>query len=170
MANFTTRVTELATATGTKLKELHAKIGPMINLTTVEKASIVGAINEIVADLASLEAASGAQIDDDAVAAADKTWSVNKIKVELQVVKDALLGGVGTAFDTLKELADALGNDPNLSQTLLNDIGKRVRFDAPQALTAGEKSQARENMGAQAADEIGFADNDFVAVLTTAMA
>lgn len=170
MATLTQRVLDLATATGTKLKELHTKTGNLASLTTAQKTDIVGAINELDAAIDALIASSGAQIDDAASVAADKTWSINKIKVELQATKDAILGGASAAFDTLSELAAALGNDSNLAATLSADIGKRVRFDAAQTLTAGEKTQAQANMDAQSKTEVGFTDNNFVTALTTAMA
>lgn len=177
MATLTQRVLDLATATGTKLKELHVKIGdlaslPLTNKTTVTAAmlEIIGDITTIEAEIEGIQAAAGAQIDDAATTSAVKTWSIDKQKVELQALKDSILGGAGAALDTLQELAAALGNDPNLASTLATDIGKRIRFDAAQALTAGEKTQARANMGAQSADEIGFADNNFVTTLNAAMA
>lgn len=40
------------------------------------------------------------------------------------VVSD-LVNGAPTALDTLQELADALGNDPNFSTTILNKIGEK---------------------------------------------
>lgn len=170
MATLTQRVTDLATAVGTKLKELHTKIGPLTSLPTTDKASIVASLIEIKADLDELALAAGATINDASASSLTQTWSITKIAVEIQAAKDAILGGAGTAFDTLKELADALGNDANLSSTLLTDIGKRVRFDAAQTLTTGEKLQARENIDAQSKSEIGFADNSFVDTLNTAMA
>lgn len=40
-----------------------------------------------------------------------------------KAVKDELLDGAGEAFDTLKELSTALGNDPNFATTVSNKIG-----------------------------------------------
>ena len=37
-----------------------------------------------------------------------------------------LVNGAGTALDTLKELADALGNDPNFATTIANQIGSKA--------------------------------------------
>ena len=40
-------------------------------------------------------------------------------------VKNDLLGGAGAAFDTLNELAEALGNDPNFATTVSGLIGQK---------------------------------------------
>lgn len=40
-------------------------------------------------------------------------------------VKNDLLGGAGAAFDTLQELAEALGNDPNFATTVSGLIGQK---------------------------------------------
>lgn len=44
----------------------------------------------------------------------------------ISALKTELLNGAGEAFDTLKELADALGNDPNFATTILNKITEGV--------------------------------------------
>jgi hypothetical protein len=58
-----------------------------------------------------------------------------------------LVNGAGVALDTLKELADALGNDSNFSTTISASLGNRLRFDAAQTLTATQLTQARANIG-----------------------
>lgn len=66
---------------------------------------------------------------------------------------DDLVNGSGSALDTLKELADALGNDPEFATTVGNALGVRVRVDAPSAFTAAQKAQGRANL-----DALGFVD------------
>jgi hypothetical protein len=44
-----------------------------------------------------------------------------------------------------------------------------VRFDAAQTLTVAEQMQARTNIGAVAADDIGNTDTDFVAAFDGAL-
>lgn len=44
-------------------------------------------------------------------------------------VKSDLLGGAGEAFDTLAELADALGADANFSTTILTELSNKVDKD-----------------------------------------
>ena len=48
-------------------------------------------------------------------------------------------------------------------------IDKRVRFDAAQSLTVAEQLQARSNIGAVAATDVGNTDTDFVAVFVGAL-
>ncbi len=64
--------------------------------------------------------------------------------------------GAGAALDTLSELAAALGNDAGFASTVTTALGYRLRFDAAQALTTGQKTQACANLG------IGEPDTDFV--------
>ena len=66
---------------------------------------------------------------------------------------DDLVNGSGSALDTLKELADALGNDPEFATTVGNALGVRVRVDAPSTFTAAQKAQGRANL-----DALGFID------------
>ena len=78
--------------------------------------------------------------------------------------------GAGAALDTLNELADALNNDPNFAATIATEIANRVRYDAAQALSEPQKAQARVNIGAQAASDVGDTDRDFVGDYNTAKA
>ena len=48
-------------------------------------------------------------------------------------------------------------------------IDKRVRFDAAQTLTVPEQTQARSNIGAVAATDIGDTNTDFVAIFNAAL-
>ncbi|SBW14666.1 hypothetical protein BR10RB9215_C11504 [Brucella sp. 10RB9215] len=66
---------------------------------------------------------------------------------------DGLVNGSGTALDTLKELADALGNDPNFAGTVSTALGFRLRVDAAQPFTLAQKAQGRSNL-----DALGTAD------------
>ena len=68
------------------------------------------------------------------------------------------------------KLAAALGNDPNFAATIAGEIANRVRFDAAQTLAAPQQAQARANIGALGAVEIGNPDHDFVADYTAAKA
>lgn len=92
-------------------------------------------------------------------------------------VKDELVNGAGSALDTLKELSEALGNDPSFATTMATALANRVRFDEAQALTNTQKQTARDNIGAAGAVElaalttaVGNADRDFAAVYGTAKA
>ena len=45
-------------------------------------------------------------------------------------IKNELLGGASSAFDTLKELQTALGNDSNFAATVTGELGKRLQTTA----------------------------------------
>ncbi|MFG1317997.1 gp53-like domain-containing protein [Xanthobacter autotrophicus] len=59
----------------------------------------------------------------------------------------AVVGSAPGTLDTLDELAQALGDDPNFATTLATSLGNRLRVDAAQGLTAGQQTQARGNIG-----------------------
>lgn len=59
----------------------------------------------------------------------------------------ALVASAPGVLDTLDELAAALGDDANFASTVTSALAARLRFDAAQALSAGEKTQARTNLG-----------------------
>lgn len=76
----------------------------------------------------------------------------------IKTAVDDLINGSGAALDTLKELADALGNDPEFAATVGNALGVRVRVDAAQAFTLAEKAQGRSNIDALGMVDKGKAD------------
>ncbi len=53
---------------------------------------------------------------------------------------------------------------------LLAAVNLRVRFDAAQTLTVAEQLQARTNIGAVAAVDVGNTDTDFVVIFDGALA
>lgn len=180
MAVLATRLRDLATRVATECKsirlQLAAKVGDLSSLATVTKASLVDAINEVrAAAVAAQGTASGAAtINDQASASGAATWSINKIVNELQAtaaaVRDQILGGAGAAFDTLTELQALLEGDAAELAALSAAIGNRVRFDAAQALTSDQKAQARTNIGAAAAADVGDPDQDLVAAFEQGLA
>lgn len=164
------RIVALAQAVGADIKALTLARGDLSNLTTTAKGSLVAAINELVT---LVQDSSG--IDDNAGAGnVASTWSADKIIAAIAAaqaaVKSELVDGAGTALDTLKELADALGNDPSFATTIATELGNRVRYDQAQTLTNPQKAQARSNIGAYGVDEVGDYDRDLVTVYTTAKA
>lgn len=160
-----TKIIAVVQAIGADIKDLRAKQGDLTALSTTAKGSIVAAINELYTLLGS----SGAVIDDTAGdGATSVTWSANKIFDSIAAasaaLKNELVDGAGAALDTLKELADALNNDPNFAATIASEIANRVRYDAAQTLTAAQQLQACQNIG------VGNPERDFVADYTTAKA
>ena len=143
------QIQNLATQIGSDVKTIIANQGNLSALTTTQKASLVAAINELRADLNSID--TGSVINDE-TPSDSTTYSSNKIISEItakcQEVKDALIGGAGDAVDTLKELADLIEANQGLIESLQQLAGSHVRYDAAQELSPAQKTQARSNIGA----------------------
>ena len=150
------RITELAQAIAQDIKELKSTQGLLDSLSTTSKASLVDAINELY-----LAISNSTDVDDSAENGIS-TWSSSKIRESINTAISELINGSGSALDTLKELADALGNDANFAATLAEQMGKRVRVDAAQTFTVTEQAQGCANLG------IGNPDTDLLAVYTAA--
>ncbi|OFS55539.1 hypothetical protein HMPREF2776_03675 [Haemophilus sp. HMSC066D03] len=110
---FNQTITEFAEFVGMKDKEIIKLIGEMQSLTTTQKDTIVGAINEMNQRINSLSS-SAAGINDSATNET-ATLSAKKILELLNQakadVKNELLGGqVDASIDTIKELGDMLKN------------------------------------------------------------
>ena len=148
MATLNGQIQALATQLGTDIKQIITNQGDLSALTTTQKASLVLAINELKAELGTVDA----NLIDDSAPSSTKTYSSSKIVSEIQTkcqeVKDALLGGAGEAFDTLKELADLIEQNQDLIESLQTLAGSHVRYDAAQELSPQQKTQARTNIGA----------------------
>lgn len=183
-----TRLSDLVTAIGTDYKQLRTWIsgsssGNLSGLNTTDKASIVGAINEVnakptsgappdasesvkgVVELATLaEVAAGAD--------AARVVTPAGVRQERIALKEEILGaGVPAALDTLAELADALGDNADFAASVTTSLASRVRTDtAAQGLTTQEKLNARTNIDAVALSAIGDPETDLVAVYAAAKA
>lgn len=68
--------------------------------------------------------------------------TAEEVAQAIKTAVDDLINGSGAALDTLKELADALGNDPEFATTVGNALGVRVRVDAAQSFSLAEKRKA----------------------------
>lgn len=149
MATLNGQIQALATQLGTDIKTILANQGDLSALTTTQKASLVVAINELKSAIGSVDLSA---LIDDTTPSADKTYSSSKIASEIaakcQEVKNALLGGAGDAYDTLKELADLIEQNKGLIESLQELAGAHVRYDAAQELSPEQKTQARTNIGA----------------------
>ena len=158
MATQQQRITELAQAIAQDIKELKAAQGLLDNLSTANKKSLIEAINELYAAITNTTAI------DDSTEELTTTWSSTKIKESITTAISELVNGSDSALDTLKELADALGNDANFAATLAEQMGKRVRVDAAQTFTVAEQAQGCANLG------IGDPATDRLAVYIAAKA
>lgn len=146
------RVSEFAARTGQEIKKVRGEIAT--SNTAAEALTQRVAANEGAITNLKSEVAKKVEIDD-AQASATKTYSSQKVDSQItaakQAVKNDLLGGAGEAYDTLKELADALVTNKD-AITALQQIAKgHVQFDKAQSLNDEQKKQARANIGALSA-------------------
>lgn len=167
-----TKLVAITQAIGADVKALKAADGDLTSLSTTAKTSLVAAINELKT-LVGTGGGGGVGINDAAgTGVTTETWSADKIFNTIEAAKlavtNSLVNGAGAALDTLNELAAALGNDPSFAATIATQIAVRVRYDAPQTLTALEQAQVLTNIGAMASVDIGNPDNDLVAIYTAA--
>ena len=164
MSTLQTRITDLATRVATECKAIRTLVNgnatDLSALTTTQKTSLVAAINELKN---AVDNAGSSITISDSTSSTTQVWSSSKIAAEIQAAKDTLTNGAGTALDTLAELASALGNDANFASTVTTALGYRLRFDAAQILTAGQKAQACANLG------IGEPDTDFVTTFNSGL-
>ncbi len=154
-----TQIHSLVIRVADEIKTVYSKIGNLSSLSTTDKSTLVAAINELKAAIATV-----AVIDDLTPGSTTTTFSASKIVTLLDALRAQILGGADAAYDTLLELQQALQNDQTGIAALTAAIDKRVRFDAVQTLTAPEQLQTRTNIGAVASIDIGDTTTDFVAI------
>lgn len=82
----------------------------------------------------------------------------------------SIIGTAPAALDTLQELAEALGGDAAFAATVNTALSNRVRADAAQSFTAPQQQQARSNIGAASATDVGPTTTNFVTVFEAALA
>lgn len=175
MATTVQRIIDLATRISTECKSLRTLInGNAADLSALSfspKTTLVAALNALKTELDSVASAGGATINDAATASTTQTYSVTKIRDLVSTSIAALTAGAPTALDTLGELSAALGDDANFAATITTALGNRVRTDtATQGLTTQQKTNARTNIGAVGADEIGNPDTNFVTTFEAGLA
>lgn len=146
------RVSEFAARTGQEIKKVRGEIAT--SNTAAEALTQRVAANESAITNLQSEVAKKVEIDD-AQASATKTYSSQKVDSQItaakKAVKDDLLGGAGEAYDTLKELADALVTNKDAITALQQIAQGHVQFDKAQSLNDEQKKQARANIGALSA-------------------
>lgn len=134
-------LTEFAEFVGMKDKEIIKLIGAMQSLSTTQKDTLVGAINEMNQRINSLSS-SAAGINDSATNETS-TLSAKKILELLNQtkadVKNELLGGqVDASIDTIKELGDMLKNIQTGEDGLNKLIQKLTQTNQSLGLLVGE--------------------------------
>ncbi len=169
--SLSTNVTDLATRVGTECKSLRVLLNgnaaDLSALTTAAKASLVAAVNELQAEITAI--GTPATIND-AATNGTQTWSSTKITTEIGAALNGVLDGAPAALDTLNELAAAVADDANFAATVTAALGNRVRVDtAAQGLTAPQQSNARTNIDAASATDVGPTNSNYVTTFNTAL-
>ena len=164
MSTLSTRIADLATRLATECKSIRTLVNgnaaDLSSLTTTQKTSLVAAINELKT---AIDNAGSSITISDSTTTTTQVWSSSKVSAAIAQAKSDLVNGAGAALDTLSELAAALGNDASFASTVTTALGYRLRFDAAQTLTAGQKTQACANLG------IGEPDTDFVTTFNSGL-
>lgn len=174
------QINNLAVRIAKECKLIYIKLGDTTQLNTDNAESLVKAINSlktnfdnamlaINANSADIDAAEAAitalqerlnSIINDTTASTNTVYSSSKVVSEItkakQEVKDDLLGGAGTAYDTLNELAELIESNQDSITALQNLAAGHVKYDDAQELTDAQKKQARDNINAVSQDEIDF--------------
>lgn len=162
-----TNLQDLATRMGTEAKALRTLINgnqaDLSGLTTTTKTSLVAALNELKT---AINSASG--IDDSSISSGS-SWSSQRTTDAINAAIAGIINGAPTAFDTLKELADAFASDQTALAGILQALDKRVSVSTAQGFTAEEKAQGRSNIDAVSTAAIGDPDRDLVAVFNAAL-
>lgn len=172
--SLSSNVQTLATRVATEAKSLRTLLNgnqpSLAGLNTVNKDNLVAAINEIEA---AVSAASGI---DDNTTGTTSTWSSSRIAAAIDAEVAELVDNAPGTLDTLRELSQALGDDPNFATTISTQIANRVRFDTSQTLNGTQQTTARSNIGAASAaalstltTNVGDTEADFVAVFNAGL-
>jgi len=164
MSTLAARIADLATRLATECKSIRTLVNgnaaDLSALTTTQKTSLVAAINELKN---AVDNAGSSITISDSTSSTTEVWSSSKVSSAIAQAKSDLVNGAGAALDTLAELASALGNDASFASTVTTALGYRLRFDAAQTLTTGQKTQACANLG------IGEPDTDFVTTFNSGL-
>lgn len=167
-----TNLTNLATRVATEAKALRTLLNgnaaDLSALTTAAKSNLVAAVNELKAAITAM--GTPATIND-AATNTTQTWSSDKISDEITAALNAAIDGAPAALDTLNELAAALGDDANFASTVTTGLANRVRTDTnAQGLTGTEKTNARTNIDAASATDVGDTTTNFVTTFEAGLA
>ena len=161
------KIQDLTTRVATEMKALRTLInGNLTNLstlTTIEKTSLVGAVNEVNA-----KASSAAAIND-AVTNTSTVWSGSKVDSSLTALKTELTNGAGAALDTFKELADAMGNDPTFAATITTSLASKASASDVTALTTTVGGKADASALTTLSTNVGDTNSDLVAIFNAGL-
>lgn len=154
------KLTLLTQAVGGDIKTILANQGSLAALSTTAKSSLVAAINEVQAAIAS--AGGNVILDTATTGDTTHTWSADKIIAQLAQLKSDIVSGAPAAYDTLLEIANQLSSDQTALSGLLAAVGNRIAYDQAQTLTTPQQAQACANIG------VGDPETDLVAAYNAA--
>ena len=162
---YATRLSTVETKASTNSSDIAAAKG---NISTLQ-TNLTAAQNDL--NTLKDQVASATNIND-TTTSTTTTYSSSKINSVVEAAKTAvkndLLGGAGTAYDTLKELADLISTNSDAIDSLEALAAGHVKFDAAQELTDAQKTQARSNIGAADASTVSGYGDRLTAVETKA--
>ena len=153
MAKLEQTLVALTEKVAAEFNRIRSERGALVSLETVDKTSIVAAINELSDKIiiSSGGAVTSTEVD-------------SKIQTALAALKTEIMGdNVPEALNTLKELADALQNDSSATAAMAISIADRVKLDSVQLLTAQQKQNVETTLN------LGNTSVDLVAVFNTAI-
>lgn len=155
---FNQTITEFAEFVGMKDKEIVKLIGDMQSLTTSQKETLVGAINELYQSVRSLSG-SAAGINDSATNETSTLSAKKILELVNQAKTDAkseILGGnVAAELDTIKELADAL-NGMKTGEDGLNKLIQKISQANESLTTLSQKFTALDGVNLKDAYNKGY--------------
>ena len=174
IAKLYTRINELATAIGTAIKGVKDSIGDLSGLSTTNKTSIIGAINELDTSIKTksnltLDTVRVELINDIKAPSITSTYSSVMIEDKITeaveagktAVKNSILDGAETAYDTLKEIQEIIKEDKTAAASLLESVNNRLKINERMELTTEQKDFV--------ASSLGFEDVNFVETFETAL-
>ena len=150
-----TRIEQLAAAIATDIRALQVGQGNLQNLTTAEKSSLVGALNELKSGLEEVIISGGGVDDSAGPDSTTASWSASKITATINAAITALINSAPAALDTLGEIATAINDGTSGLGALMTAVGHKVDYNSPQTLTSTHQAQACANIG------IGDPETDF---------
>ena len=133
---------------------LKGNQGDLTKLSTVDKTSLVDALNELKTTIDNKTS-----INDSQTTTAN-TWSATKISNEITTAITNLINGADVSSDTLKELADKIAALAQMDNGL-------VSANQAQAFTEQQKLQARTNIDVYSKAEISDINTNFVTTINT---
>lgn len=135
--------------------------GDLTNLSTVDKTSLISAINELKTYLDSLNTTQTELINDTLNSSLTKVWSITKLKEFTVGLFDSLWTGVPLEHDTLVKISSEL-------TSLKSELSDYVPYniDVSTSKTDIEKGTARTNIGAIGQSELDAVDSKVDALRT----